>query len=219
MKWSVLVPLPLIFLRPCARRSIYLEHPCSQRTLSFPLRSWQYSSIFPVSALRTAFILYSGLMVGSTACLIPLLKICWIFGGNRTGVDTKLTDSSFSRSLRVGRVVRWLRYLFQGATGSCDEGWGVERGNGVVTGVGFFGIYGCFGVFGIFVALFFCWRICLVVAVISINPEVFICVTLGESAGVLIVIIDTLGRFYGLIQLVLWYWKIFHWVLLVHDWF
>ena len=32
------------------------------------------------------------------------------------------------------------------------------------------------------------------VAVISINPEVFICVTLGESAGVLIVIIGTLGR-------------------------
>ena len=133
-------------------------------------------------------------MVVSAARLILLFTRCWSFGGNRTGVDTKLTDSSFSRSLRVGRVVRWLRYLFEGATGSCDEGWGVERGNGVVTGVGFFGIYGCFGVFGIFVALFFCWIICLVVAVISINPEVFICVTLGESAGVLIVIIGTLGR-------------------------
>ena len=49
-----------------------------------------------VSELRTELILYSGLMVGSAARLISPLTICWSFGDNRTGVDTKLTDSIFS---------------------------------------------------------------------------------------------------------------------------
>ena len=96
------MPLSLLFLRPFVRREISLDHPCSQRNLSFPLRSCRYYSSFPVSALRTASILYSLLMVVSAARFVSLLTIFWIFGGNWTGVDTKLLDSRFSQSLTVG---------------------------------------------------------------------------------------------------------------------
>ena len=58
--------------------------------------SFEELTIFPVLALRMALILYSGFMVGSAARLISPLTICWSFGDNRTGVDTKLTDSIFS---------------------------------------------------------------------------------------------------------------------------
>ena len=194
MKWIVLVHLLLLFLCPCVRHAIYLEHPYSQITLYFSLSSWQYFSSFTVSALRMALFFYIGLMVGSTDLLVSLFTRCWIFGGNRTGVDTKLTDSRFSQSLMVGQGVRWLRLWFEGETVGRDEGWGVGQGNGGLTGVGFFGISGCFDVFGIFVALLFSRKICLLLAVISINPAVVIGGTPGRSAGVFIFIIGTLGR-------------------------
>ena len=96
------MPLSLLFLRPFVRREISLEHLCSQRNLSFPLRSCRYYSSFPGSALRTASILYSLLMVVSESHFVSLLTIFWIFGGNWTGVDTNLLDSRFSQSLTVG---------------------------------------------------------------------------------------------------------------------
>ncbi len=40
------MPLSVLFLRPCARRAISLEHPFSQRMPSLPLRRWRYSSRF-----------------------------------------------------------------------------------------------------------------------------------------------------------------------------
>ena len=96
------MPFLLIFLRPCARRATSLEHTCSQRTLYI---SFEELTIFPVLALRTALILYSGFMVGSAARLISLLTRCCSFCGNCTGVDTNVTDSIFSTSLMLGQVV------------------------------------------------------------------------------------------------------------------
>ena len=91
------MPLSLIFLLPYTRREISLGHTCSQITLYFPLTSCWYSSSFPVSELRTALILYSGLVVGSAAHFISLLTRCCSFGGKHTGVDTKLLKSRFQK--------------------------------------------------------------------------------------------------------------------------
>ena len=79
-------------------------------------------------------------MVGSTACLISMLTICWIFGGNRTGVDTKLTNSIFSQSLMIGRGVLGLRLLFERETGVFDKGQVIGKYNDGGTGFGFFGV-------------------------------------------------------------------------------
>ena len=60
------------FLRLCAMDAISLDYSCSQRNLSFTLRSCRNSLSFPVSVLRTALILYIGLVIGSVSSLIYL---------------------------------------------------------------------------------------------------------------------------------------------------
>ena len=56
LKWSVLVPMTELSDRPWARRAISLLLAASQSWASFPWRRCRYSSIFPVSVLRTALI-------------------------------------------------------------------------------------------------------------------------------------------------------------------